>query len=84
MNGIYKKYVDVDVEWKKDGTIVPTAIIWGTDQGIERYEIDRILSGPSSRASAAGGVGKRYEVLIQKHKRNLFLEKDKWFVESVR
>ena len=79
-----KKYVDVDVRWKKDGTIIPTAIIWETDGGEERYEITRIIAGPLSRASAAGGVGKRYEIMIGRSRRFLFREKDRWFLESTK
>ena len=75
-----KKYVDVDVRWKKDGLILPTAIIWESEEGTERYEITKVLSGPLSRASAAGGVGKRYEIQIGRSRRYLFLEKDKWFL----
>ena len=79
---MYKKYLDVEVRWTKEGNIIPTAIIWETADGMERFEITKILSGPRSMASKAGGVGKRYEVQIGRSKRNLFLEKDKWFVES--
>ena len=79
---MYKRYLDVEVRWTKEGNIIPTAIIWETADGMERFEITKILSGPRSMASKAGGVGKRYEVQIGRSKRNLFLEKDKWFVES--
>ena len=79
-----KKYVDVDVRWKKDGTIIPAAILWESEEGTERYEITRVLSGPLARASAAGGVGKRYEIQIGRSRRCLFLEKDKWFLETSR
>lgn len=77
-----KHYVDVDVRWTKEGNIIPTAIIWESTDRKERFEIMRVLSGPRHMASRAGGVGKRYEIQIGKSKRYLFLEKDKWFVES--
>ena len=77
-----KKYVDVDVRWQKDGQIIPTAILWESEEGTERYEITKVLSGPLPRTSAAGGVGKRYEIQIGRSRRFLFLEKDKWFLES--
>lgn len=79
-----KRYVDVDVRWKKDGTIVPNMLYWETENGTEKFEIEQILSGPRSMASTAGGVGKRYQVLIKKNKRNLFLEKDRWFIETMK
>lgn len=77
-----KKYVDVEVLWTKEGSIIPVAIIWESAQGKERYEITKIISGPITMKSLAGGVGKRYEILIGKSKRYLFREKDKWFIES--
>ena len=45
-------------------------------------EITKIISGPMSMKSLAGGVGRRYEILIGNNKRYLFREKDKWFIES--
>jgi hypothetical protein len=43
--------------------------------------IDRIISGPERRTSQVGGVGKRYVIEISGQRRNLFLEKDRWFLE---
>lgn len=77
-----KRYVDVEVLWTKDGNIIPTAIIWSSAEGTERFEVTKVLSGPRSMASKAGGVGKRYEIQIGRSKRNLFREKDRWFIES--
>ena len=51
-----KIYVDVDVHWKKDGTLVPTAIWW--EQGIdetEKYEIDAVVKGPYTRTGKTFG-----------------------------
>lgn len=81
---MYKKYVDVDVRWMKDGRILPAAILWESGGETERYEITKILSGPFARASSAGGTGKRYEIQIGNSRRYLFLEKDKWFIESAK
>ena len=36
-----KRYVDVDVRWKKDGTIVPNMLYWETENGTEKYEYTR-------------------------------------------
>ena len=77
-----KKYVGVEVTWTKEGAIIPTAIIWDTGNGTERYEITKVISGPISMKSLVGGIGKRYEILIGNSKRYLFREKDKWFIES--
>lgn len=77
-----KKYVDVEVLWTKEGSIIPVAIIWETAKGKERYEITKVISGPVSMNSLAGGVGKRYVILIGNSTRHLFREKDKWFIET--
>ena len=79
-----KVYVDVEVKWLKEGLIVPVAIYWqmGQDESeVERFVIDRIISGPERRTSQVGGVGKRYVIEISGQRRNLFLEKDRWFLE---
>ena len=77
-----KVYVDVEVRWKKDGTLVPTALWWeqGRDEW-ERYDIDEVLSGPLPRVTMTGAAAKQYEVRIGRSKRKLYLEKDKWFLE---
>ena len=79
-----KVYVDVDAKWLKEGLIVPVAIYWqmGQDESVvELCVIDRIISGPDRRTSHVGGVGKRYVIEISGQRRNLFLEKDRWFLE---
>lgn len=80
-----KVYVDVDVKWLKEGVLIPTALYWQTGRDeeaeVEKFEIDRIISGPEHRTSLAGGVGKRYEIEISGHRRYIYLEKDKWFLE---
>ena len=79
-----KVYVDVEVKWLKEGLIVPVALYWrmGQDESeTERYVIDRIVSGPEHRTSQVGGGGKRYVIEISGQRRNLFLEKDRWFLE---
>ena len=81
-NLMKKKYVDVEVMWTKEGSIIPTAIIWESAKGNERFEITKVISGSIPMKSIVGGVGKRYEILIGNSTRYLFREKDKWFIES--
>lgn len=76
--GLYKRYVDVVLVQKKSGTASPLFVIW--EDGT-KYKIDRILS-VQRRASEVGGCGVRYQCMIQGEKRNLFLEKNRWFIES--
>ena len=76
---LYKRYIDVITIQKKDGKITPLFICW--DNG-KKYKIDRVLS-VSRQFSKVGGCGLRYSCLVGGKQKNLFLEKDKWFIESV-
>lgn len=73
----YKKYIDVVVHINKVGAIKPLFIIFDD----EKYAIDRILQIKKA-ASPLGGSGILYECKIQNSVRHLFLEKDRWFIES--
>jgi hypothetical protein len=75
---LYKRYVDVIVMHQKSGHILPLYLCW---EGGRRYKIDRILS-TERRSSPVGGCGIRYACMIQGQHRNLYLEKDRWFIES--
>ena len=75
--GMFKRYVDVLEIRKTDGTLIPVRILWNDDE----YVIENILR-KEHRISEAGGVGICYRVRIQGKYRNLFLEKDRWFIES--
>ncbi|MBR2844846.1 MAG: hypothetical protein IKF00_06530 [Solobacterium sp.] len=75
---LYKRYVDVILMQKRTGDITPMYLIWENGQ---KYKIDKILSR-ERRASPVGGCGMRYVCLIQGNRRNLYQEKDKWFIES--
>ena len=75
---LYKHYVDVIVMQKKNGRIIPLYLCW--DDG-QKYKIDRILCS-ERKVSQTGGCGIHYECVIHGVIRNLYLEKNKWFVES--
>ena len=47
----------------------------------KKYKIDRVISR-ERRASQVGGCGMRYVCLIGGQTRCIFLEKDRWFIES--
>ncbi|MBP3891170.1 MAG: hypothetical protein J6D29_03270 [Solobacterium sp.] len=76
---LYKRYVDVVLIQKKSGGIVPLYVCW---ENGKKYKIDRIISA-ERRASPVGGCGMRYACMIQGKRRNLYLEKDRWFIESL-
>lgn len=75
---LYKRYVDVILMQKKTGEMLPMYVCW--DNG-KKYKIDRILNA-EKRASPVGGCGIRYACMIQGKRRHLYLEKDRWFIES--
>lgn len=77
---LYKKYVDVLEIRHKDGTIEPKAIIFDG----KSYRIDKFEFNHQYASSRAGGGGKYYKIYMNGRKRNLFLEKDKWFIETTK
>ncbi len=76
---LYKRYVDVVLMHRKSGQMIPMYVCW--DNGM-KYKVDKVLS-TEHRASQVGGCGIRYVCMICGSRRNLFLEKDKWFIESL-
>lgn len=80
MAELYKRYVDVVLKQSKEGLITPMRIIWEDGRS---YPIERIMN-VSRRASVVGGCGIRYVCRIHGETRNIFLEKDRWFIESTR
>lgn len=77
---LYKRYIEVILKQKKDGEIVPLYVVW--DDG-KKYKIEKIFN-KQRRASTVGGCGLRYSCMIEGKQRNIFYEKDKWFIESHR
>ena len=75
---LYKKYVDVIAIHRKSGKLTPMYICWEDGR---KYKVDQVLND-SRRVSPVGGCGVRYVCMVQGQRKHLFLEKDKWFVES--
>ena len=76
----YKRYVDVIVLQTKEGELKPLALVW--DNG-RQYEVDKVYS-TERRASRVGGCGIRYDCRICGARRNLFFERNRWFIESTK
>ena len=85
-----KVYVQVKVDFREDGVMLPRRIVW--EDGRE-YEIDRVTDIRQAAAMRAGGQGDRYTVVIKGQRRYLFFEKStealrkqagRWFVERER
>lgn len=78
----HKEYVDVRVQFDRDGKITPFEITW-KDGRI--FPIDHISDVRRAASLKAGGVGLRYTCLIQQSSTYLFCEDVgaiRWFVEA--
>ena len=75
----YKRYVDVVVLVDKHAEMTPLFLIFDT----KKYAIDRVLQIKRA-SSVVGGSGVLYRCRIQNQERNLFLERNRWFIESMK
>ena len=79
MNIARKVYVDVNVDFTKEGKVIPHRVSW-IDGRV--FEIDRVTEIRSA-ASRAGGMGLRYTCIIDGQRSHLFFEdRKRWFVEG--
>ena len=85
-----KVYVDVRVDYTKDGIMLPRQITW--EDG-KRYEIDQVTDIRQAAAKKAGGKGERYTIMVEGRQSYLFFERSpnltgaftgRWFVERRR
>jgi len=74
-----KTFVGVVVEFSKEGNKKPLIIKWKNG---ECYEITKIISVKMRPSYKAGGIGERYEIIVNKQITYLFYEEGKWFVEE--
>lgn len=66
-----KIYVEVNVDYKADGSIIPRSLTLDDDG---HYTIDKVLDVRPAASLKAGGAGMRYRVRIGKQELYLFLE----------
>ena len=87
ISGKAKVYVQVKVDFREDGLMLPRIITWEDGR---MYEIDRVLDVCQAAAMKAGGQGDRYTVRIGGRQSYLFFERSaslagnnigRWFVE---
>lgn len=75
---LFKYYVDVVTLIFQDGSFKPLFVCWGK----HRYRIDKVLTVRETY-SKAGGCGICYTCRMNNgQQRNLFWERNRWFVES--
>ena len=78
----YKIYVDVNVEFTKDGELIPKVIHWSDDK---TYEIQKITDIRRAASLVAGAVGIRYTIYVEGYESHLYYGDDhRWFVEAKR
>ena len=74
-----KEYIEVEVHFSADGTMLPRIIEW--EDG-HKYEIDRVLKIQPAPAMKAGGQGDRYTVMIGGQQRYLLFEHSPEYSEA--
>ncbi len=75
----YKIYVDVNVEFTKDGSLIPRVIHWSDDK---TYEIQKITDIRRAASLIAGATGIRYTIYVDGYESHLYYGDDhRWFVE---
>ncbi|MCR5103621.1 MAG: hypothetical protein K6B68_04095 [Eubacterium sp.] len=76
----YKIYVNVNVEFTKDGRLIPKAILWDDDK---TYEIQKITDIRRSASLIAGATGIRYTIYVEGYESHLYYgDNHRWFVEG--
>ena len=82
-----KVSVQVKADFRADGIMIPTSLIW--EDGMH-YEIDKVTDIRQAAAMKAGGQGDRYTIWVNGKPTYLFFERStaitgnmigRWFVE---
>lgn len=74
-----KKYISVTAKFDKDGNIMPLCVNW--DDG-RSFPIDRVTDLRYAASIRADSAGLRYKCRIKRKDKFIFLEKNRWFIES--
>lgn len=74
-----KEYVSVTARFDCDGNLLPTFLHWKDGR---TFEIDRVTDIRYAASLKAGGAGIRYTCRIAGHEKYIFLENNRWFVDS--
>ncbi|HOQ36486.1 MAG TPA: hypothetical protein PK033_02210 [Acetivibrio sp.] len=74
-----KVFVDAIVQFTKEGEKIPLEIVWKDGK---RFEVDRVLDIRKAASLKAGGRGIRYKCRVRGKEIYLFLDDDKWFIET--
>ena len=69
----YKIYVDVNVEFTKEGELIPKVIHWSDDK---TYEIQKITDIRRAASLTAGATGIRYTIYVEGYESHLYYGDD--------
>lgn len=75
-----KKYIKVTATFDCDGNLIPEYIYWDENK---KYAIDKISDVRYASSLKAGGAGIRFTCSILGKERFLFLEENRWFVDTI-
>lgn len=76
----YKIYVNVNVEFSKEGKLIPRSIIW--DDGTI-FEIQKVTDVRRAASRLAGETGIRYTIYVEGFEKHLYYGNNhRWFVEA--
>lgn len=76
---LVKQYLKVCAIFTQDGHIIPKSFLY-SDGHI--YKIERVIRVENRCASKTGGSGIKYCVSIQGCIRDLFLDDNRWYIET--
>ncbi len=74
-----KQYVSVTARFDEDGNLLPLKIHWNDGRS---FEIDRVTDIRYVASLKTGGMGLRYTCRIAGTEKYLFLEENRWFVDT--
>jgi hypothetical protein len=75
---VVRKYVGVMAEFMSDGRMLPREVIW--DDG-RKFIIEKVVSAKKAAELRSGGVGLRYDCMINGQEKRIYYDERKWFVE---
>lgn len=76
---IIKEYVEVTVNWLKDGSMRPLSFTW--DDGRE-FRIDKVLAVRKGNSLKIYAPGMRYYCQTGKRRYYLYYDGERWYVEK--
>lgn len=74
-----KQYISVTARFDEDGNLLPLKIHWNDGRS---FDIDKVTDIRYAASLKAGGAGLRYTCKISGNERYLFLEENRWFVDT--